>query len=183
MNRVGAYEKNTNLPAFVATQSPERADRFHRRFQPPRTSKESNNLHQSPVTAGPTEPRSNQTTLDGFNLQKKVSVNQQHIRQQTTTNDYSRLQTFNQRLFLDRLRYFAASNLKTMEYCISTILEINGAEKKTSGLLPNCRMRNRLPVILRNLQQMPIKRQAQTVLYPMFPKAKIQLFHNMQVFY
>ena len=53
--------------------------------------------------------------------------------------------------------------------------------RKTSGLLPNCRMRNRLPVILRNLQQMPIKRQAQTVLYPMFPKAKIQLFHNTQV--
>ena len=55
-----------------------------------------------------------------------------------------------------------------------------GERRKTSGLLPNCRMRNRLPVILRNLQQMPIKRQAQTVLYPMFPKAKIQLFHNMQ---
>jgi hypothetical protein len=53
--------------------------------------------------------------------------------------------------------------------------------RKTSGLLPNCRMRNRLPVILRNLQQMPIKRQVQTVLYPMFPNAKIQLFHNMQV--
>ena len=43
-----------------------------------------------------------------------------------------------------------------------------GNKKKTSGLLPNCRMRNRLPVILRNLQQMPIKRQVQTVLYPMF---------------
>ena len=56
-----------------------------------------------------------------------------------------------------------------------------GKIRKTSGLLPNCRMRNRLPVILRNLQQMPIKRQAQTVLYPMFPNAKIQLFHNMQV--
>ena len=56
-----------------------------------------------------------------------------------------------------------------------------GEIKKTSGLLPNCRMRNRLPVILRNLQQMPIKRQAQTVLYPMFPFAKIQLFRNMQV--
>ena len=68
-----------------------------------------------------------------------------------------------------------------MEYCISTILDQNEGEKKTSGLLPNCRMRNRLPVILRNLQQMPIKRQAQTVLYPMFPNAKIQLFHNMQV--
>ena len=39
------------------------------------------------------------------------SVNQSYIRQQTTTNDYSRLQTFNQRLFLDKLRYFAASNL------------------------------------------------------------------------
>ena len=56
-----------------------------------------------------------------------------------------------------------------------------GETRKTSGLLPNCRMRNRLPVILRNLQQMPIKRQAQTVLYPMFPNAKIQLFHKMQV--
>ena len=54
-----------------------------------------------------------------------------------------------------------------------------GETRKTSGLLPNCRMRNRLPVILRNLQQMPIKRQAQTVLYPMFPMAKIQLFHKM----
>ena len=55
--------------------------------------------------------------------------------------------------------------------------------RKTSGLLPNCRMRNRLPVILRSLQQMPIKRQAQTVLYPMFPIAKIQLFHNMQLYF
>ena len=55
--------------------------------------------------------------------------------------------------------------------------------RKTSGLLPNCRMRNRLPVILRSLQQMPIKRQAQTVLYPMFPNAKIQLFHNMQLYF
>ena len=69
-----------------------------------------------------------------------------------------------------------------MEYCISTILDQNEREKKTSGLLPNCRMRNRLPVILRNLQQMPIKRQAQTVLYPMFPNAKIHLFHNTQVY-
>ncbi len=56
----------------------------------------------------------------------------------------------------------------------------NEEVKKTSGLLPNCRMRNRLPVILRNLQQMPIKRQVQTVLYPMFPNAKIQLFHKPQ---
>ena len=55
-----------------------------------------------------------------------------------------------------------------------------GEIRKTSGLLPNCRMRNRLPVILRNLQQKPIKRQVQTVLYPMFPMAKIQLFHKMQ---
>ena len=70
-----------------------------------------------------------------------------------------------------------------MEYCISTIIDQNEGEKKTSGLLPNCRMRNRLPVILRNLQQMPIKRQAQTVLYPMFPNAKIQLFHNMQLYF
>jgi hypothetical protein len=38
-------------------------------------------------------------------------VNQKYTRQQTTTNDYCRLQTFNQRLFLDKLRYFAASNL------------------------------------------------------------------------
>ena len=39
------------------------------------------------------------------------SVNQLYIRQQTTTNDYSRLQTFNQRLTLDRWFFFAASNL------------------------------------------------------------------------
>ena len=39
-------------------------------------------------------------------------VNQKYTRQQTTTNDYCRLQTFNQRLFLDKLRYFAASNMK-----------------------------------------------------------------------
>lgn len=57
-----------------------------------------------------------------------------------------------------------------------------GEIRKTSGLLPNCRMRNRLPEILRNLQQMPIKRQVQTVLYPMFPTAKIQLFPNTQVY-
>ena len=38
-------------------------------------------------------------------------VKQQYTRQQTTTNDYCRQQTFNQRLFLDKLRYFAASNL------------------------------------------------------------------------
>jgi hypothetical protein len=49
--------------------------------------------------------------LYGFDLRKKVSVNQQHIRQQTTTNDYCRLQTFNQRLTLDKFRCFAASNL------------------------------------------------------------------------
>ena len=60
-------------------------------------------------------------------------------------------------------------------------MDQNRVEKKTSGLLPNCRMKNRLQVILRNLQQMPIKRQAQTVLYPMLPNAKIQLFHNTQV--
>ena len=47
------------------------------------------------------------TTLEN----NENSVNQLYIRQQTTTNDYSRLQTFNQRLFLDKLRYFAASNL------------------------------------------------------------------------
>ena len=39
-------------------------------------------------------------------------VKQQYTRQQTTTNDYCRQQTFNQRLFLDKLRYFAASNMK-----------------------------------------------------------------------
>ena len=57
------------------------------------------------------QKRNDPNTSDGFNLRKKVAVNQQYIRQQTTTNDYSRLQTFNQRLFLDKLRYFAASNL------------------------------------------------------------------------
>ena len=41
-------------------------------------------------------------------------VNQKYIRQQTTTNDYCRLQTFNQRLFLDKLRYFAASKSKVL---------------------------------------------------------------------
>ena len=39
----------------------------------------------------------------------------QHIRQQTTTNDCSRLQTFNQRLSLDRVCNFAAGNQKTMK--------------------------------------------------------------------
>ena len=55
-------------------------------------------------------------------------------------------------------------------------------KNKTSGLLPNCRMRKRLPVILRNLQQMPIKRQIQTVLYPMFPSAKIKQFLNYNLY-
>ena len=53
---------------------------------------------------------------------------------------------------------------------------------KTSGLLLNCRMRNRLPVTLRNLQQMPIKRQIQTVLYPMFPSAKTKTIPKLQPF-
>ena len=44
------------------------------------------------------------TTLEN----NENSVNQLYIRQQTTTNDYSRLQTFNQRLFLDNPIYFAA---------------------------------------------------------------------------
>ena len=101
-------------------------------------------------------------------------------RQQTTTVDNKRL--FNG-LVLTSVVTLRHQIFSTMEYRISTILDQNEGEKKTSGLLPNCRMRNRLPVILRNLQQMPIKRQAQTVLYPMFPKAKIQLFHNMQVSY
>ena len=35
---------------------------------------------------------------------------QQYIRQQTTTNDYCRQQTFNQRLSLDKGCYFASSN-------------------------------------------------------------------------
>ena len=99
-------------------------------------------------------------------------------RQQTTTVDYKRLING---FFLTNSVTLQHQICNTMEYCISTILDQNEGEKKTSGLLPNCRMRNRLPVILRNLQQMPIKRQAQTVLYPMFPNAKIQLFHNMQV--
>ena len=37
-------------------------------------------------------------------------VFQTYIRQQTTTNAYSRLQTFNQRLSLDKCCYFASSN-------------------------------------------------------------------------
>jgi len=37
-----------------------------------------------------------------------IKDNQQSTRQQTTTNDYSRKQMFNQRLVLDKLRYFAA---------------------------------------------------------------------------
>ena len=40
--------------------------------------------------------------------------NQQFIRQQTTTNDYSRLQTFVQRLGLDRVCNFAAQKLQDM---------------------------------------------------------------------
>ena len=80
---------------------------------------------------------------------------------------------------------YGCNSQKTTPIGMSIVLEFcrkgMGEIRKTSGLLPNCRMRNRLPVILRNLQQMPIKRQAQTVLYPMFPNAKIQLFHNMQV--
>ena len=40
---------------------------------------------------------------------------QQYIRQQTTTNDYCRQQTFNQRLFLDKVCYFAAENFDRNE--------------------------------------------------------------------
>ena len=50
--------------------------------------------------------------LDDVLFQKKLivcllPVNQYYIRQQTTTNDYSRLQTFVQRLGLDRVCIFA----------------------------------------------------------------------------
>ena len=39
-----------------------------------------------------------------------LAVSQLYIRQQTTTNVYSRLQTFNQRLILDKCCFFAVIN-------------------------------------------------------------------------
>ena len=39
----------------------------------------------------------------------------QNTRRQTTTNDYCRQQTFNQRLYLDKVCTFAARNQKTMK--------------------------------------------------------------------
>jgi hypothetical protein len=42
-----------------------------------------------------------------FQFKCQTAHYQLTIRQQTTTNDYSRLQTFNQRLFLDKGGFFA----------------------------------------------------------------------------